>query len=211
MKKIVLWFTFLWWLADRGLQRDVVYLGWPIAPSYMSSNAEGGRELRGLSTKYVHIKSTTVYALRRNWDSPNPFLASESSPPPRNRGEGHTSLRVGGWGESQFRRGAYTVVLFICTYFVGLSQWVQLYTGAQITFGDLTPYLTYIRRAPRVSSSSCCAVQNREKSVRVVLPRDILYKGCIVQGKPFRRHLGLSISLDPCQLSKRSRLGAQFS
>jgi hypothetical protein len=39
-------------------------------------------------TKYVHIKSTTVYAPRRNWDSPNPFLASECSPPPRNRGEG---------------------------------------------------------------------------------------------------------------------------
>ncbi len=56
----------------RGLQRDVVYLGWPIAPSYMSPNAEG---------------------------------------------EG---------GELQ-----------------GLSQWVQLYTGAQINFGDLTPYLTY--------------------------------------------------------------------
>jgi hypothetical protein len=69
-------------------------------------------------TKYVHIKSTTVYAPRRNWDSPNPFLASECSPPPRNRGEGHTSLRVGGWWEFQFRRRAYTVVLFICTYFV---------------------------------------------------------------------------------------------
>ena len=41
-----------------------------------------------LITKYVHIKSTTVYAPRRNWDSPNPFLASECSPPPRNRGEG---------------------------------------------------------------------------------------------------------------------------
>ena len=41
-----------------------------------------------LDTKYVHIKSTTVYATRRNWDSPNPFLASECSPPPRNRGEG---------------------------------------------------------------------------------------------------------------------------
>ncbi len=28
---------------SRGLQRDVVYLGWPIAPSYMSPNAgEGG-------------------------------------------------------------------------------------------------------------------------------------------------------------------------
>jgi hypothetical protein len=25
----------------------------------------------------------------------------------------------------------------------GLSQGVQLYTGAQINFGDLTPYLTY--------------------------------------------------------------------
>jgi hypothetical protein len=55
----------------RGLQRDVVYLGWPIAPSYISPNALGGGELRGL------------------------------------------------------------------------SQWVQLYTGAQITFGDPTPYLTY--------------------------------------------------------------------
>ncbi len=26
----------------RGLQRDVVFLGWPIAPPYMSPNAEGG-------------------------------------------------------------------------------------------------------------------------------------------------------------------------
>ncbi len=32
-----------------GLQRNVVYLGWPIAPSYMSLDAEGGEELRGLS------------------------------------------------------------------------------------------------------------------------------------------------------------------
>ncbi len=70
-------------------------------------------------TKYVHIKSTTVYAPRRNWDSPNPFLASECIPlPPETGGRGHTSLQLGGWGESQFRRGAYTVVLFICTYFV---------------------------------------------------------------------------------------------
>ncbi len=55
-------------LAIRGLQRDVVYLGWPIEPSYMSPNA----------------------------------------------GEGGVA-----W----------------------LSQWVQLYTGAHINFGDLTPYL----------------------------------------------------------------------
>jgi hypothetical protein len=56
---------------NQGLQSDVVCLGWPIAPSYMSPNAGRGGELRGL------------------------------------------------------------------------SQWVKLYTGAQINFGDLTPYLTY--------------------------------------------------------------------
>ncbi len=35
-------------LWTRGSQRDVVYLGWPIAPSYMSP-MRGGGELRGLS------------------------------------------------------------------------------------------------------------------------------------------------------------------
>ncbi len=30
----------------------------------------------------------------------------------------------------------------------GLSQWVQLYTGAQINFGDPTPYLAYGRDPP---------------------------------------------------------------
>ncbi len=37
-------------ISCRGLQRDVVYLGWPIAPkygTYMSPNAGGGLELRG--------------------------------------------------------------------------------------------------------------------------------------------------------------------
>jgi hypothetical protein len=60
-------------LREGGFQRDVVYLGWPIAPSYMSPNAGvmgGGGGLRGL------------------------------------------------------------------------SQWVLLYTGAQINLGDPTPYLT---------------------------------------------------------------------
>ncbi len=50
------------------------------------------------STKYVHIKSTTVYSPGRNWDSPNPFLASECSPPPRNRGEGAHKPACGGLG-----------------------------------------------------------------------------------------------------------------
>jgi hypothetical protein len=30
----------------------------------------------------------------------------------------------------------------------GLSHWVQLYTGAQVNFGDLTPYLTYDQERP---------------------------------------------------------------
>ncbi len=35
---------------SRGLQRDVIYFGWPIASSYMSPNAGGGwGVLRGLS------------------------------------------------------------------------------------------------------------------------------------------------------------------
>ncbi len=53
------------------IQRDDVYLSWPIAPSYMIPNAVGRGELRSISKK------------------------------------------------------------------------VQLYTGAQIIFGDQTPYLTY--------------------------------------------------------------------
>ncbi len=34
--------------STGGLQRDVVYLRWPIEPSFMSPNAGGGGELRGL-------------------------------------------------------------------------------------------------------------------------------------------------------------------
>ncbi len=51
---------------------------------------------------------------------PTPFSPASVPLPPETGGRGHASLRVGGWGESQFRRGAYTytVVLFICTYFV---------------------------------------------------------------------------------------------
>ncbi len=41
-----------------------------------------------------------------------------SAPSPLFLGGGEHSLARKGLGESQFRRGAYTVVLFICTYFV---------------------------------------------------------------------------------------------
>jgi hypothetical protein len=75
---------------------------------------------RALITKYVHIKRTTVYAPRRNWDSPQPPTRRLLCPlPPVSGGREHSLARKG-LGESQFRRGAYTVVLFICTYFVAL-------------------------------------------------------------------------------------------
>ncbi len=53
---------------------------------------------------------------------PTPFQPASVPLPPETGGRGHTSLRMGGWGESQFRRGAYTVVLFICTYFVVVTH-----------------------------------------------------------------------------------------
>ncbi len=44
-----------WWLAIvqiRGLQRDVVYLGWPTAPSDMSPNAGEGGSCRVSANEY---------------------------------------------------------------------------------------------------------------------------------------------------------------
>jgi hypothetical protein len=49
---------------------------------------------------------------------PNPPPAGECAPSPLFLGGGEHSLARKGLGESQFRRGAYTVVLFICTSFV---------------------------------------------------------------------------------------------
>jgi len=57
---------------------------------------------------------------------PTPFSPASVPLPPETGGRGPTSLRVGGWGESQFRRGAYTVVLFICTYFVSTVSQIHL-------------------------------------------------------------------------------------
>jgi hypothetical protein len=49
-------------------------------------------------TKYVHIKSTTVYAPRRNRDSPpTPHPQASVPPPPSLWGEGNTRWRERGW------------------------------------------------------------------------------------------------------------------
>ncbi len=50
------------------------------------------------STKYVHIKSTIVYAPRRNWDSPpTPHPQASVPPTPCFWGEGNTRWRERGW------------------------------------------------------------------------------------------------------------------
>ncbi len=59
------------------------------------------------------------FSSRRNWDSPNPSPTGECAPL-RFWGEGHTSWRERGWGESQFRRGDIhcgTLSIY-CTYLV---------------------------------------------------------------------------------------------
>ncbi len=48
-----------------GLHRDVVYLGWPIAPSYMIPNAGGGGELRPAGSKPL---ITAVHRSPNNWN-----------------------------------------------------------------------------------------------------------------------------------------------
>jgi len=53
---------------------------------------------RGIYTKYVHIKSTAVYAPRRNGDSPQPPTRRLVCPlPPVSGGEGNTRRRERGW------------------------------------------------------------------------------------------------------------------
>ncbi len=52
-----------------------------------------------------------------------PLSRQRVFPSPQKQGGGGTlACGRGVGGESQFRRGAYTVVLFICTYFVGRTQ-----------------------------------------------------------------------------------------
>ena len=52
---------------------------------------------------------------------PTPHPQASVPPSPLFLGGGEHSLARKGVGESQFRRRAYTVVLFICTYFVPLT------------------------------------------------------------------------------------------
>ncbi len=54
---------------NRGLQRDVVYLGWPIAPSYGSPNEGGGRSCGVTANKYSGITGAQI-----NFGDLTPYL-----------------------------------------------------------------------------------------------------------------------------------------
>jgi hypothetical protein len=54
---------------------------------------------------YIYIQSTTVYVPTSEIETPPTPLPQASVPPtPEPKGGGHTRQRVGGMGESQFRR-----------------------------------------------------------------------------------------------------------
>ncbi len=48
-------------VLTRGSQRDVVYLGWPIAPSYMSPNVGGGVAGSLLLNKFISLRAAPTY------------------------------------------------------------------------------------------------------------------------------------------------------
>ncbi len=67
----------------KGLQRYVVYLGWPIAPSYMSPNAGWGGQLQGLS----HWVPQLYTGDQINFGDPAPYLTYAKNPShPRTQG-----------------------------------------------------------------------------------------------------------------------------
>ncbi len=79
---------------------------------------------------------------------PPPHRPATVPPPPCFWGGGEHSLLRKGLGESQFRRGAYTVVLFICTYFVpwSISDIIMTFPGIRPTFMSKTPWIPRVNR-----------------------------------------------------------------
>jgi hypothetical protein len=94
------------WISPRGLQRDVVYLCWPIAPSYVSQNTGGGGSLRVSANEYscahgaqINFGDLTPYLtydfVSVNWSSvhasslimsplpPLSFILAENPSPPK--------------------------------------------------------------------------------------------------------------------------------
>ncbi len=114
-------------------------------------------------TKYVYIKSTTVYAPHRNWDSPNPFLASECSPPPRNRGEGAHQPAGGGLGGVPIpTRGIHcgTLYMYVLCSKGGYYYTEKSYEQLRFTVrrgGEVTERMTCLGIGDNFSKYKCVA------------------------------------------------------
>jgi hypothetical protein len=66
----------LFFMLIRGSLRDVVYLGWPIAPSYMSPNVGGGGGcvgLRSLSQNEYNCAHHVKWSPNKLWRSNSIF------------------------------------------------------------------------------------------------------------------------------------------
>jgi hypothetical protein len=96
-------------------------------------------------------------APRGNWDSPQPPTRRLVCPLPLFLGGGEHSLARKGLGESQFRRGAYTVVLFICTYFVGwgLNLKVETFLGPEMVMSEGKVQLSHSTIYIRINEQFC--------------------------------------------------------
>ncbi len=83
--------------------------------------------------------------------------------PQKQGGRGHTSLRVGGWGQSQFRRGACTVVLFICTYFVLNTNCIQLEEGDNHANPTVLPFEPTYRKLTTLDPGQALGTNTPDK------------------------------------------------
>jgi hypothetical protein len=83
---------------------------------------------------------------RRNWDSPNPSLASECAPPPEPGGGGwHTRLRVRGWGSPNCDHWRKSVALcLLCGSYLGPLRFWHWQFDAPTTWLDLIHIRNYV-------------------------------------------------------------------
>ncbi len=107
---------------------------------------------------------------------PTPFSPASVPLPPETGGRGHTSLRVGGWGESQFRRGAYTLwySLYVRTLWLHLNppspHWYTLKPHSLHTqYQEVTKSLSWLTNSALVYEPKCgggggCGVSANEYS-----------------------------------------------
>ncbi len=65
------------------------------------------------TTKYVYIKSTTVYVPSSELGLPQPLSSQGVCPSPHNQGGGHTRMRVRGWGSPNSEDWRKSFALFL--------------------------------------------------------------------------------------------------